>query len=233
MEAFAQTTKIVPTKPLFTLNVITLVAVLTVLDMSCLLMAQQQYSTTNADAVFARVQQQFSESESIRAQFFTRTPDTKHILRGVLLVKKGSKFALDLNGRIITCNGKTVWNYEPAQKKVIVSDFKNTPSTISPEKLFLSFPKTYKPNITQESAAEGRLLRLTLDPSTPRDAVGGMQQVVMRLAPETLRLRELLIYDGSTVYQWTMTELKLQASLKDEQFEFTPPKGTQVIDLRD
>ncbi len=194
---------------------------------------QQQYNTTDADAVFTRVRQQFSESESIKAQFFTRAPETKQMLRGTLLVKKGNKFALDFNGRVITCNGKTIWNYEPAQKKVIISDFKNTPATISPEKLFLSFPKTYKPSVVQESASEGRLLRLTLEPSTPRDAVGGMQQVVMRLVPETLKLRELLISDGSTVYQWTMTDLKLQAGLKDEQFEFVPPQGTHSIDLRD
>ncbi len=192
-----------------------------------------QNGAADAQSVFARVQKQYGESESIRAQFFTRMPGDANMVRGTLLVKRGNKFRLDMSGRTVVCNGQTVWNYDHNEKKVVISTFKNNPATVSPEKIFLGFPKTYKPTIKQESASEGRLLRLVLTPSSARDAVGGMQEVTMRLVPETLKLKELLISDGSATYQWTMTELIINAGLKDVQFEYTIPNGAQVVDLRD
>lgn len=138
-----------------------------------------------------------------------------------------------MNGRTITCNGQIVWNYEHATKKLLISTFKNNPGTISPEKIFLSFPKTYMPTLQPENAADGKILRLTLTPVDTRDAVAGMQEVIMRLTPRTYQLREIKINDGTTTYQWMMTELTLQAKLKNEQFEYKPPKGAQIIDLRD
>lgn len=192
-----------------------------------------QVYSQSADEVFRRVQTMYGESESLRAQFFSRLPGTATPMRGTLLVKRGNKFRLDMNGRTITCNGQIVWNYEHSTKKILISTFKNNPATISPEKIFLSFPKTYTPAVQQENAADGKILRLTLTPVDARDAVAGMQEVIMRLTPGTYQLREIKINDGTTTYQWMMTELTLQAKLKNEQFEYKPPKGAQIIDLRD
>jgi outer membrane lipoprotein-sorting protein len=205
----------------------------------------QNTSSDEALAVFARIQKMYGEAESIRVQFFTRlTADGKQ-MRGVLLVKRGNKFQLDLAGRVITCNGKAVWNYDKASKKVIVSDFKNSPATMSPEKLFLSFPKTYKPTLIEQSGSSTSsapkkpalkspsLVLLTLKPASPKEAVAGMSNVTMLLDPTTLVLRELNVSDDATVYQWTMQSVKLNAGLSDAAFEFVAPKGVQVVDLRD
>lgn len=190
-------------------------------------------SKQSAEDVFRRVQTIYGDSESLRAQFFSKLPGTSTTVRGTLLVKRGNKFRLDMNGRTITCNGQTVWNYEHTTKKLVISTFKNNPATISPEKIFLSFPKTYAPELQKENSADGAILRLTLTPVDARDAVGGMQEVVMRLTPGTYQLRELRINDGASTYQWMMNELTLQAKLKNEQFEYKAPKGAQVVDLRD
>jgi outer membrane lipoprotein carrier protein len=187
------------------------------------------------------VQKQYSESESMRVQFSTSLTADGKKMRGVLLVKRGNQFQLDLAGRVITCNGKTVWNYDKAAKKVIVSDFKNSPATMSPEKLFLSFPKNYKPTLFEQSASEqagavSKLVLLTLKPANQREAVAGMSNVTMLLDPTTLKLHELNVSDDATVYQWIIHELRLNAGLKDTAFEFAPPKNAKnvsVVDLRE
>jgi outer membrane lipoprotein-sorting protein len=187
----------------------------------------------DAQSVFAAVQKLYGEAESLKAQFSTRVADNSKPMRGTLLVKRGNKFRIELAGRIITCNGKVVWNYAQAQSKVIISDFKNNPATMSPEKIFLSFPKTYTPTLSIEPTSRESALRLTLMPSSSRDAVGGMQRVMLLLQPKTYMLRELFVTDEHTTYHWTMTSLQRNAALSDELFEFKPPSGVDVVDLRD
>jgi outer membrane lipoprotein-sorting protein len=199
-----------------------------------------QEVSNEAASVYARVQKLYGDTDAIRAQFTAKMPDVSGSLkqanksvRGSLLVKRGNKFRLDLADRTIVCNGTTVWNYDRISKKLVISPFKDNPATISPERIFLSFPKNYKPTLKKESAKEGGLLRLTLTPASAKEAVGGMQRVEMRLQPATLMLKELKMSDDATSYNWTMTEFKLNVQLLSEQFEFQSPKDAQVIDLRD
>jgi outer membrane lipoprotein-sorting protein len=202
------------------------------------LRANAQEASPDAASVFARVQKLYGETDAIRAQFTARMPDangaaSKKAVFGTLLVKRGNHFRLDLPDRTIVCNGKTVWNYDRTSKKLVISPFKDNAATISPERIFLSFPKNYKPTLKKELKSEGGLWRLTLVPASPKELVGGMQHVEMRLQPTTLMLKELKMSDDATVYQWTMAEFKLGVPLLAEQFEFQPPKDAQVIDLRD
>jgi outer membrane lipoprotein carrier protein len=180
----------------------------------------------NADEVFASVQKKYADGASIRVKFLMKSED----VRGSLALKRGNKYILEITGKTIICNGKTVWNYDAAQKKVIISDFRDNPDNISPERIFMNFPRHYKPSLTVEKSSNDLLLSLV--PTKARDQMSDMQRVGLRLSRE-LRLKSIAIYDGTTLHEWDIADIKPDANLPDSAFEWKPPQGAQVIDLRD
>lgn len=180
----------------------------------------------SAEEVFAAAQKKYADGSSMRIKFVMKSED----VRGSLALKRGNKYILETGGRTIICNGKTVWNYDASQKKVIVSDFRDNPDNISPERIFMNFPRGYKPSLSVEKSSNDLLLSLT--PAKVRDQISDMQRVGLRFSRE-MRLKEIAIFDGSTLHEWTITDLKPDAGLADIVFEWKPPQGVQVIDLRD
>lgn len=180
----------------------------------------------SADDVFAAVQKKYADGASMRVKFLMKSED----VRGSLALKRGNKYILELGGRTIICNGKTVWNYDGVQKKVVISDFRDNPDNISPERIFMNFPRTYKPSLSTEKTSNDLLLTLT--PAKARDQISDMQRVGLRLSRD-IRLKGIVIFDGSTLHEWDITDIKPDAGLSDSAFEWKPPQGVQVIDLRD
>jgi outer membrane lipoprotein-sorting protein len=181
----------------------------------------------SADELFSTVQKKYGEGASMRVRFLMKNED----VRGSLTLKRGNKYILELAGRTIICNGKTVSNYTPSDRKVVVSDFRDNPDNISPERIFMNFPRGYRPALTTDKASKEEVL--TLMPAKPRDQVSDMQRVTLRLQSETLKLKEISIFDGTTLHVWTILDIKPDAGIPDSAFEWKPPQGVQTIDLRD
>lgn len=181
----------------------------------------------SADEVFASVQKKYGEGASMRVRFALKAED----IRGSLIIKRGNKYILELAGRSIICNGKTVQNYTPADKKVVISDFRDNPDNISPERIFMNFPRGYHPTLIFDKANKDAILMLT--PAKPRDQISDMQRVTLRLQQETMKLKGISIFDGTTTHEWTILDIKPDAGIPDSAFEWKPPQGAQIIDLRD
>lgn len=180
----------------------------------------------NADEIFAAVQKKYADGASMRIKFLMKSEG----VRGSLALKRGNKYILELAGQTIICNGKTVWNYNGSQKKVVISDFRDNPDNISPERIFMNFPRNYKPSLT--TGENSNDLLLTLTPGKVRDQISDMQRVGLRLARD-IRLKSIAIFDGTALHEWEITDIKPDAGLADGAFEWKPPLGVQVIDLRD
>ena len=56
-------------------------------------------------------------------------------IRGEIIAEKGNKYIISLGDRIITSDGKVVWNYSISQKTVMVSNFKEL-NSVSIESIF-------------------------------------------------------------------------------------------------
>jgi outer membrane lipoprotein-sorting protein len=189
---------------------------------------KQPSSPTTAEELFAAVQKKYTEGASLRIKF--RMEEEQ--LQGALALKRGNKYILELgNGRTIICNGKTVWNYDAVQKKVVVSSFHDNPDNISPERIFLNFPRGYTPTLSNGNTRNEAVL--TLLPAKVRDQVGDMQRVTLRLTREPLTLTSIGIFDGSAQHDWTISSIKPDAGLTDAAFEWKPPQEAHIIDLRD
>jgi outer membrane lipoprotein-sorting protein len=192
----------------------------------------QSQTLPNADDMFAAVQKKYADGSSMRVKFFMKNEN----LRGSLALKRGNKYILEIAGRTIISNGALVWNYDANERKVIISEFRDNPDNISPERLFMNFPRGYKPQLSAGDAAQEFIL--TLLPAKPRDQISDMQRVDLRLRRERrdkndIQLKEIVVFDGLTRHEWEILDIKPDAGLTDNAFEWKPPAGTQIIDLRD
>ncbi len=184
----------------------------------------------DAESVFQAIQRKYGEASSIQVVFAQKDNPS---ITGKLTVKRDNKFMIELDDRIVICNGSTMWNYTPSKNKVIVSQYIDGSDAISPQKLFMSFPRTYTPTLLRESRSTGDdYVILALRPKNQQAVVGGLQKITMKLSPRTLEIAELEIFDGSNVRGWVISGLKTNINVSDSDFEFTPTDDIRVIDLR-
>ncbi len=184
----------------------------------------------DAESVFQAIQRKYSDASSMQVVFAQKDNPS---ITGKLTVKRDNKFIIELDDRIVICNGSTMWNYTPSKNKVIVSKYIDGSDAISPQKLFMSFPKTYVPSLLRENRSTGEdYVVLALKPKNQQAVVGGLQKITMKLSPRTLEIAELEIFDGSNVRGWVISGLKTDISVSDSDFEFKPTDDIRVIDLR-
>lgn len=186
-------------------------------------------SAQYAEDIFAQAHKKYGESKSITTKFVQKGSS----VHGKLLLKRGNKFLIELPDRTIVCNGKTLWNYTPHEKKVVVNTYFESPDALSPEKLLQAFPVNYSPTLKKENRSNGESQYvLTLVPKEEKDIVGGLQKIQMKLIQRGMKLTEMEISDGTTTRGWTFSELKTDVDVSDSAFEFEVPKEVRVIDLR-
>ena len=148
--------------------------------------------------------------------------------RGTLKAKKGNKFIVGTPSNTIICNGKNVWNYNEAEKKVVISSYDDNSKSASVENFFFSFFKNYKPESLQN---EKNTYILTLKPA-PGNSDAQYKQVRLWAASGNLSIQKLEFDDGQRKQTWLLKQVKLNPDLPNKLFEFTPGKGVEVIDTR-
>ncbi|MGQ9819227.1 MAG: LolA family protein [Candidatus Kapaibacteriales bacterium] len=176
---------------------------------------------------FERLTAKFKNVNAIYVKFMDLVSQQK----GEFYAQVGGKYNLNMSGRKIICNGKTVWNYNITKKQVVISDYQPY-SYVSLENFFLDFAKNFKPiRIEREN----------------NSSLGPLNKLVLQHKDETSWL--VFVYfdekynikmvgfqqsscgdDVAGVYQ--IKFFKLNPTIKSSKFEFKIPKDIEVIDLR-
>jgi outer membrane lipoprotein carrier protein len=151
-------------------------------------------------------------------------------ISGTLYLKKGNKYRIETEDKTIVTDGKTSWIYMPASKQVVVDNFREDKNTISPDKFLLSVPSDYYVVLISSKLTDSDttyILRLT--PKSDNSFIRSIRLIVT--GNWTVRSAEISDMND-TEYTYTVKELKTNSGFSDSKFEFNPPKGAQVVDLR-
>ncbi|MGH2569461.1 MAG: outer membrane lipoprotein chaperone LolA [Bacteroidota bacterium] len=150
---------------------------------------------------------------------------------GTLTMKKPNKYRIESEHQTFVTDGSVVWSYSPVNKQVLVDRFKENQSTLSPDKLLLNLPAQYyttllgKENVDR---AETFVLKLV-----PKDDQAFIRSVKVWVEDGTWVVRRVLVVDvNETETQYMLKEIKLNTHVNDSLFSFSPPPGTEVVDLR-
>lgn len=142
---------------------------------------------------------------------------------GTITAKKGNIYKIDYFGRIIYCNGKTIWNFSKNDNKVLISNYKDL-QNISLESLFfkeLNDSKAIELNKVNSNDKE-KSWELKLKNSKTE-----FEYVLYLNENKDITSIKFTEIDQ----EWKILKIDLKNS-SEESFEFKVTEKMEVIDLR-
>ena len=150
---------------------------------------------------------------------------------GTLTMKKPNKYRVESEHQTFVTDGSTVWAYSPVNKQVLIDRYKENENTLSPELFLLNLPANYYATLLgDERSGQTHLITLKL---VPKDDQSFVKSMKVWIEVESWIVRKVEIVDvNDTEKTYTVHDVRMNSNVKDSAFAFTPPPGTEVVDLR-
>ncbi len=195
----------------------------------CVFLAALPAFSMDKQEVYKKMLEKYSSMNSLRLNFSSRQNSK---LSGSLKASKGNKYKIVLGDRIIVSNGKSVWNYSISQKNVSISPFESSKGGFSIERFFFEFLNGYKPEtMTLEADSRGRkCYSLLMKP--PKKMADMPSYIKIRINMTDFSIMSVGSDIGHGFENFDLKGISVNPKIKDAEYSFKPPKGTEVIDLR-
>jgi outer membrane lipoprotein carrier protein len=185
------------------------------------------------DAVSAK----FKTFTSVQAGFSYKVEDAKGKVMSTKtgnVWMKGNKYKVSFGGQEIFSDGQTVWNYDKSTNEVTINNVDASGSSLTPQKLFTNF---YDKDFLYLLNGEKKLGAKTIQEieMTPTDKSKPFHKVYLQVdkAAKTIYSTKVL-ENGGNRYTYTVSNMKTNTPLSDNQFLFDKKKypGVEEVDLR-
>ena len=181
--------------------------------------------TQNAESVLKSLQNKFDSITDLTADVAQKNNGQSN-LTGKMYFKKENNIRLELGNQTIVADGKTSWNYNKKNKKVIISDYDEAGSgLLSINYLVYQYPSECDLSLSTEGSNQ----ILNLKPKSKKNNIG---EVKLYISKENLIDKALISNPASGTMEVSFSNYKLNQNLPDSKFSFTEPEGTTVVDLR-
>ena len=186
-----------------------------------------------ADSLLARSAQLFSGKQSLSLDFSLRVLQAatggESQTQGSLLVGERNRFKLRVPGMEFYSDGVQLWQYNPAQKQVMVKLLADLESQFHPSEILFKYQQC-KPRSLRSELWQGRKVHvLQLDPSRYK---GQFTEMEVWLYPVSLAPLRLKTVDNLHNLSWYTVSNLMKVKTSDKDFVFVPPKGVDEIDMR-
>lgn len=206
----------------------------------CLLMmvmcvAQVLCGGDDPRAILEKVKEKYESIADARLRFSQKVnfevAKIEQNVTGTLLLKKGNKYRVELDGQTIVTNGETVWSYSGAQNQVLIDHFKMDERTFSPERILTATPTEYTPVfLGKERVAKTETVLLKLTPVSD-DAYVKTLKLWVDASTWMIKKVEYADMSGKRT-EYLVHDYKINIGLDDSQFTYQVPEGVDVVDLR-
>lgn len=190
-----------------------------------------------AKQILDAVSTKFKTFTSVQAGFTYKVEDAKGKVMSTktgTVWMKGNKYKVSFGGQEIFSDGKTVWNYDKSTNEVTINNVDVSGSSLTPQKLFTNF---YDKDFLYILNGEKKVGAKTIQEieMTPTDKSKPFHKVYLQVdkAAKTIYSTKVL-ENGGNRYTYTVSNMKTNAPLSDNQFLFDKKKypGVEEVDLR-
>jgi outer membrane lipoprotein carrier protein len=172
------------------------------------------------------VQKKYKSTNDISADF-KQSISEKAVQTGKIFYSKGNKLRLELKSSTIISDGTIIWNYNRSQKKVVINNASSSdPSFFSMDQLLYDYPS--KSNITLENENNDKFLLLI----PQKESELNFKKVRIWVNNDFLIMRISIENLSGNIINFLFSDYKLNQNLPASKFTFSPPEGTNIIDLR-
>jgi len=190
-----------------------------------------------AKQVLDAVSAKFKTFSSVQAGFTYKVEDAKGKTMSTktgTVWMKGNKYRVSFGGQEIFSDGLTIWNYDKSSNEVTINNVEASATALTPQKLFTNFyDKDFLYLLNGEKKVGGKTMQEI--EMTPTDKSKPFHKVYLQVdkAAKTIYSTKVL-ENGGNRYTYTVSNMKTNGSLADNQFAFDKKKypGVEEVDLR-
>jgi outer membrane lipoprotein carrier protein len=151
---------------------------------------------------------------------------------GVLYFKKRNRYRIETEQRVIVTDGVTSWSYNPQGNQVFIDRYKETPGAATPDQVLLRYPKDYYSSLLKDEKLgtdNCKVLKLT-----PKEGSSGAFTGMRIWVNGKWLIRKVEMTDrAGTITTYAVKDIVIDKGIPDAKFQFSIPKGAEVVDFRD
>ena len=183
------------------------------------------FAQDDAQEVLTNIQNKFNTINDLTAEL-SQSVNGSVNLKGKIYYKKENHLRFEFKNVLIVSDGETSWSYNKKDNKVFITDYESDGSKIlSINQIIFEYPKDCDMS-TFES--DGRkVLKLI-----PKDDTFSFNSIQLFVDSDYLITKALVDDPASGEIRIDLSDYKLNTNLPDSFFQFSPPEGSKVIDLR-
>lgn len=211
-----------------------------IVPVGCLVMCGSAWGIDGAE-VIRRLQERFEGMSSLSARFerrhFWKLVDQTQEIKGRLYVQRPDRFRFETKIQTVVTDGVTVWNYDTVNAQVVISRYESSKDDQSQEKLLFDlillgdYSGRYAPHYAGEARVDRKSCHLVeLEARQDETYISHIRLWVDRDEWLVRQVEYRNINDDVTTY--ALSDLKTGKKLKEAVFQFDPPDGIEVVDLR-
>lgn len=191
-----------------------------------------QDDNITAQDVIQNVQNAYNDITDAKASFTQTVKFNKSKAQtssGTLYIKKETKYRIETGSQTIVTDGSTSWSYTPSKKQVVIDYYKETGNTFSPNKYLFQYPENFYSDLTGTEKISGKdVYVLSLK---PRES-GYVKSAKLWVGKEDWMIKKIYIVTDESTSTYSVKNIQTNIGLSSSKFTFSPPEGTEVIDMR-
>lgn len=197
-----------------------------------------QGSALSLDEVIAKVQTQYEIRQDFKARFIQETTvkslGRKQQSEGMVYFKKPGKMRWIYQKptpQEIISDGKTLWNYRPEDRQVVVAPMEQAFQSKTPTTFLAGIghlKKDFQARFVEDPSA-GAHYGLELTPHEPQ---GNLEKLFLRVDKKDFKILQARIQDlMGNITQISFSQIQFDNNLSDSLFTFTPPAGVEIFKM--
>jgi outer membrane lipoprotein-sorting protein len=183
------------------------------------------FAQENAQAVLKNIQNKFNTINDLSAEL-TQSVNGNLNLKGKVYFKKENNLRFEFKNILIVSDGETSWSYNQKDDKVIITDYENEGNKIlSMRQIIFDYPQDC--DLSTFESEDKTVLELI-----PKDDAFSFSSIKLFIDGDNLITKALIDDPVSGAIQIDLSNYQLNKNLPYGFFQFSPPEGSKVIDLR-
>jgi outer membrane lipoprotein-sorting protein len=189
-----------------------------------------------ANQILKSVSSKYNNLKSLEVAFKVTIKDQKdnssNSQSGTLAVQD-QKYALELKGQKVICDGQTVWTYLEEVNEVQINPVEENELSITPKNIFTIYENGFSSRFRGELDAGATTIQQV--ELVPDDENRSFFKVLLNIDKKQKRLTGAKIFEKSgTIIFYTIESFKENVVFDDNKFTFVEADhpGVEVIDLR-
>jgi outer membrane lipoprotein carrier protein len=183
------------------------------------------FAQDDAETVLKNIQNKFNTIDDLSAELLQLVNGEVN-LKGKVYYKKENHLRFEFKNILLISDGETSWSYNQKDNKVVVSDYENEGNKIlSIRQIIYEYPDDCEMS-TFES--EG----MTVLQLIPNEDTFHFNSIELFINEDYLINKAVIDDPAAGSIGVHLSNYQLNKNLSDSLFEFSPPEGSEIIDLR-